>query len=516
MSRPVRIVLWSLVAAVVLVLIAALSLLTVPPPLERWLQGKVIEALRQHYQRDVQLQNLQVTLVPVFEAKADNFMLPNNDTSLPPFIAAKHFTVKAGVLQLMRKPVHLSSLTFDALVIHVPPKGSGANINATETSQPKHPTHLANFYIDRVYADGTELYVLRKNPSAEPMEFQIRKLTLRSAGIGQPMKFKAELTNPTPPGLVESTGSFGPWNINEPSDTKLNGHYTFQNADLSVFNGISGILSSVGDYKGELNHIIVDGTTDTPDFHLDRGAAPVHLQTSFHAIVDGTNGNTYLQPVNAHFLKSNVIAKGEVAGKKGQPGKTISLDVAVDDSYVQDLMQLASKRGDPALLGRIDFQGHVLLPPGPEEVLKKLSLNGSFEVQRARFTVEKVQKAIDELSRRGRGRPKDEGIHDVPAQFAGDFRLKETILNFSRLQFSVPGALARMKGYYGLRSETIDFVGEVMLNARVSDVVGGKKRWVLIPFDPIFMRHSAGTYLPVHITGTRDHPEIKIDWKKLF
>jgi hypothetical protein len=28
----------------------------------------------------------------------------------------------------------------------------------------------------------------------------------------------------------------------------------------------------------------------------------VHLSTQFHAVVDGVNGNTYLQPVNARFL----------------------------------------------------------------------------------------------------------------------------------------------------------------------------------------------------------------------
>ena len=82
----------------------------------------------------------------------------------------------------------------------------------------------------------------------------------------------------------------------------------------------------MGDYTGVLENIIVDGTTDTPDFKLDSGASAVHLTTKFHAIVDGTNGNTYLQPVDAHFLNSSVTAKGEVASQPGDKGKTISLD----------------------------------------------------------------------------------------------------------------------------------------------------------------------------------------------
>ena len=53
------------------------------------------------------------------------------------------------------------------------------------------------------------------------MNWELRALTLRSAGIGQPMRFKAELTNPKPPGLIHTSGKFGPWNVDEPSETRL-------------------------------------------------------------------------------------------------------------------------------------------------------------------------------------------------------------------------------------------------------------------------------------------------------
>ncbi len=53
------------------------------------------------------------------------------------------------------------------------------------------------------------------------MEFDIRKLALKSAGIGQPMKFQAELTNPKPPGDIHSDGKFGPWNMDDPAATPV-------------------------------------------------------------------------------------------------------------------------------------------------------------------------------------------------------------------------------------------------------------------------------------------------------
>ena len=44
----------------------------------------------------------------------------------------------------------------------------------------------------------------------------------------------------------------------------------------------------------------------------------------------------------------------------------------------------------------------------------------------------------------------------------------------------------------------------------------GAKKVLLTPFDPMFKKHGAGTYLPVDISGTREHPEVKVQWKKLF
>ncbi|MGC2110035.1 MAG: hypothetical protein WA655_11000 [Candidatus Korobacteraceae bacterium] len=513
--RKTPIVLWILLAVAVVFVVGVVSLLTVPAPIEVWLQGRVVEALREHYGRDVRLQNLHVTLIPEFGATADNFVLPNRGNGeFPPLITVKHITMRAGLPELLRTPVHISWLRLEGLEIYVPPKqepGAGA-----AAGKPKQHTRLANFDIDKVDADGAQLYILRRDPRREPLQFELRRLKLRSAGVGQPMTFKAELTNPTPPGLIETTGRFGPWDFDEPSDTRVNGHYTFQHADLSVFNGISGILSSVGDYTGVLRNIVVDGTTDTPDFELDRGGQSVHLTTVFHAVVDGTNGNTYLQPVKAHFLNSDIVTRGEVANPPGVKGKTITLDTDIENARLQDVLTLAAKSEPPAVTGRLTLKAKLQIPPGKDPVLQKMLLDGKFGVTGAHFTHHKVKSAIAELSRRGQGKPEDDSITDVPADFSGDFDLRHATLTFSRLQFVVQGAAAQMRGSYGLHSEAVDFVGDVRLSARISETVQGIGHWVLIPFDPLFMKHGAGTYLPVEITGTRDHPDVRLQLGKIF
>src|ERR1700757_5138099 len=120
-TRPTKqMLLWTLLVLIVAGAVGFIFLLTVPAPIERWLQARILLALREHYQADVQLQNLRVTLIPEFDATADNFILPDRRYgNLPPLISVKHFAVKAGVLQLLRSPIHLSWLKLDGMVIQV-------------------------------------------------------------------------------------------------------------------------------------------------------------------------------------------------------------------------------------------------------------------------------------------------------------------------------------------------------------------------------------------------------------
>ena len=46
------------------------------------------------------------------------------------------------------------------------------------------------------------------------------------------MAYKAVLTNPLPKGSIDTTGTFGPWQREDPGSTPLTGSYTFDNVDL--------------------------------------------------------------------------------------------------------------------------------------------------------------------------------------------------------------------------------------------------------------------------------------------
>ena len=93
------------------------------------------------------------------------------------------------------------------------------------------------------------------------------------------MPFEATLTNGVPPGEIVTSGTFGPWGVDNPGDTPLQGTFTFDNANLDVFPGIGGMLSSKGTFRriGWGLHRNQNGETDTPDFMVDVGGHPFPL-----------------------------------------------------------------------------------------------------------------------------------------------------------------------------------------------------------------------------------------------
>src|SRR6202020_3327050 len=114
----------------------------------------------------------------------------------------------------------------------------------------------------------------------------------------------------------------------------------FDHADLNTIKGIGGMLSSVGGFSGQLNRIVADGTTETPDFSLDTANHKMPLHTKFHAIVDGTSGDTYLQPVDARLGGSDFTCKGTVINVKGK-GNIIVLDATVPDGGIKVFLKFA-------------------------------------------------------------------------------------------------------------------------------------------------------------------------------
>lgn len=424
--------------------------------MEDWAKNKAIAELEKRYDRRVELKSLSMSLLSTLRISGRGLVVHQKDDSdPPPFIAVKSFTAEIPLRRLFRRPVRLDKVVLQGLRINVP------------TGKPKEPkpppserpnSSVPGFVIDRITADGTTLTILPKHRDDDPLVFDIERLALKSVGVNLPMRFETALRNAKPPGMINSAGYFGPWSQDEPGQTPVSGDYTFRDADLGVFKGISGTLSSVGRYSGVLERIVVDGETDTPNFGLDVSRHTVDLKTEFHAIVDGTNGDTLLQPVNAHFLRTSILANGGVVGTPGKHGKSIRLDVAVSKSRVEDLLTLAIKNQRPPLAGWVTFRTQFELPPGPEDVIYRLNLKGRFGISSAEFTDFKVQKKVKELSERARGNDDEDTTDErIVSDLGGEFTLNHGKARFAKLSFRVPGATIQLNGDYGLLTEDLDF-----------------------------------------------------------
>ena len=244
----------------------------------------------------------------------------------------------------------------------------------------------------------------------------------------------------------------------------------------------------------------------------------MHLKTEFSATVDGTDGDTYLHPVTAHFLRSTVVANGSIAGTPGVKGKTVALDATVEHGRVEDMLRLAVKSDQPALTGSISFRSKIVIPPGDVDIAEKLQLNGTFGLAAGRFTNTDTQKKIDTLSRRAQGDNGDVEGESVASNFTGAFVMREGTIHFSRLQFTVPGAAISLAGNYDLRSREIDLRGQARMDAKVSEMTTGVKSFFLkVDRSSVQKKDSrAGAVIPIHIHGTRDQPSVGLDVGKIL
>jgi hypothetical protein len=273
------------------------------------------------------------------------------------------------------------------------------------------------------------------------------------------------------------------------------------------------MLSSIGEYSGTLDNIVVHGTTDTPDFQIASSGHSVPLHTEFHAVVDGTSGDTYLKPVKASFLHTSFTANGSVVRLTTGKGHDIELDVLVDHARIEDLLRLGVHTDPPVMSGPVNMKTKLNLSPGKATVADRLQLTGDFHVLRAHFANEKVQDKIDALSLRSQGRKKVPGeADDAPVDLQGVFDLKKGLLSFSLLHFLIPGTHVDMTGDYSLDGREFEFHGKARLNAKLSEMTTGWKSILLKPIDPFFSKDGAGTEVPIKITGTESEPHFGLDF----
>jgi hypothetical protein len=582
--RRNRWIVWVAGAAAAVLAVTAVVVAVALRRAEPYLRARIVAGLEEHFHAHVELDTFHVSLAHGISAEGAGLRIwpPAKKAGAEaaagagePLIRLASFRFHAPLHYKPGQPIHIRDVQLKGLSIDVPPRHSGENqppagsaggaveapdatSNAAPTeAPPKAPVnpsgHAASgggqdaassggaagaqpaagsrdagfragpvsFVIDKIECTGTDLVLETDRPGKLPLEFLIAHLNLTSVTSSGAMSFEAELTNPRPVGTIHSTGSFGPWVVDDPGQSPVSGDYTFDHADLANFKGIAGILNSTGRYQGTLRNIQADGVTDTPDFRLTHFDSPLPLHTQFHAIIDGTDGDTWLEPVDAILGRSHFTAQGKVVrvpetveGKLRERGRDVALKIDVDRARIEDFLRLASKPGPQMMTGDVKVKADLHIPPGTTPVVERMTLDGQFQLKQVQFTSAKIQDRIQELSYRGQGRPKDEKGADpngVQSAMNGTFRMANGTIDLPVLNYSVPGAEIDLKGAYGLDGGTLNFAGYAKLQATVSQIVGGWKGLLLKPADRFFKKDGAGTEVAIHVKGTRDAPEFGID-----
>jgi hypothetical protein len=507
---------WRWISGIALLLIVAIAVLgIVVYRAEPTLRAMMIETLSTRFESKVELDAFHVSLLNGLQVEGAGLRIfgetdPNNyEPGFQPIINVAEFRFHMGIRDLFRSPVHVDTVFVNGLQLNLPPREHRSEMNKMAPKRGK-----IEIIVDKLVCDKAQLVVNTLRPGKLPLEFDIENLTMTRVGPGSPMNFDANLTNPMPLGQVHSSGVFGPWQPDSPRDTAVSGTYSFDHADLATIKGLGGILSSTGKYAGILDKIIVDGATDTPDFRIAISGHPVPLHTDFHATVDGTSGDTYLQPVKAKILTSWLVANGSVVRMKDPNGHRVELEVVMDKGKIDDLLKLAIRTDPPVMIGSIRLKTKFALSPGTDDIANRMKMTGSFQVSGAHFTNEKFQEKVDAISARTQGRPKT--AQDTPgivnSEMNGAFNLSDALISFSQLQFWIPGTEVSLTGTYSLDGNEFDFHGKARIDAKLSQMVTGWKSILLKPVDPFFSKNGAGTEIPVKVTGTKSEPHFGVDF----
>jgi len=496
-----------------LVFVAGLSILV--HYAEPILRARVIETLSTRFQGPVELAALHVSVAQGLGISGKGLKIfgqtdPNiHQEGVQPLIEVDEFRFRTSPIALLRSPMRIGTIYIKGLTLNIPPKGDRGQLHKTGSRPGK-----IRIVVEDFKAEEAALVINTNRPDKLPLEFDIAKLDMKDIGPGRPLSFRATLVNPKPVGDIASEGEFGPFKTEDPRESPVRGTYTFSNADLGTLKGIGGILSSTGKYEGTLGNIVVDGETDTPDFRINISGRGVPLKTTFHAIVDGTSGDTHLEPVRATLFTTPFTAVGKVVRSVEPKGRHIQLDVTMPEGRIEHLLLLAMRKDPPVMTGAVQLNTKLDLPPGAGDISDRLFLDGKFQVTGVHFSSNEVQSKVDALSMRSQGKPElatDDVPDNVKARIGGSFVMKNSSLQLPDLLFQMPGTRVSLNGNYSLDGNQFEFHGHARFDARLSQMVGGWKSVFLKPVDPFFRKNGAGAELPIKITGTKSDVHFGLD-----
>src|SRR5260370_14363233 len=198
-------------------------------------EARVLQNLREASDSQVQVRVFHRTYFPYPGCILEGVVFYHGSGAGRPLITIEKLTVRGTYLGLLSKRV--SRITAESMRVFIPAFGTGEAFHTT-------PSQIT---IDEIVASGASVEFASRNADKQPLRFDVHEASLRDVGWKGPLTYHLPVRNPEPPGEVTTSGKFGVWNHTDPGQTPISGEYRFEQADLGVYHGIAGQLSSSGE-----------------------------------------------------------------------------------------------------------------------------------------------------------------------------------------------------------------------------------------------------------------------------
>lgn len=410
-------------------------------------------------------------------------------------------------LFLLRRRVQLVDVT--GLHIVVPalgskenreefPPGSGRDFDGPDTM------------IERLMIHSSQLDIMR--PNGKRLIFPIKQIEMRNLHKGEAMTYAIDMQNAFPRGHILARGTMGPIHGRTFAATPVSGDFAFTDVNLHDVGEISGKLDARGLFKGTLQSMEVETSGETKNFAVQDGK-PSPLDGTMRCTLYAENADMSIRSIVLKVGASTIQAEGTI---KGNP-KATNLDIRVDHGRVEDIMR-PFIHGEVPITGPASLKSHAYLGLPGEGFVARLRLNGSFVVPAEKLTDAKVEKSLSDFSRRAQGNQKtdsgnqtknESGATDVVSSLQGPAKIENGVVSTPRLKFRIPGAQATVAGTYRLHNDEAHLTGDLKMDTDISHTATGFKSFLLKPLAPFFKKKNAGADVPIAVTGTPGHYQVK-------
>jgi len=457
---------------------------------------RAVEALRAEFASNVRYQSFEVSLWPRVHVTARGVVIGNDPSR--PLIQATSADAQCHLI-----PWHIQRLILSGLSLRIP------TVPSTGIGAP-----MRTVTVDEIVAERAQVDIFPSEGQATPLHFELTELRVNNFNPGSAADFSALITSSDLRAEIQVSGRLGAWNSPSPSLTPLQGTYKMQRCDLSTVPGLKGILSAQGRLGGVLQRIEIAGTADAAQFSLSSSGRPEPLHASFEAAVDASNDTGSIQNLKGTLGTSSFTGNGFALNVQDDRIRDIAVDLSVDNGRLEDILPLAVKSATSPMGGALRVRANLEIPPGKQDILNRLSLNGDFTATNARFSSVDLRERLRNVSRKPEEHLNDQPSGSPLTGIQGHLLLNNGVAEFSDLVFDLEGVSAHLNGSYQLASERLDLHGQLWMAATLSQTATGATASFPKTVESFFRSKHGGSVVPIKVTGTRADPEFAIDVSK--